>query len=61
MSGVTEVFVLRTPSSSSRGKAGMALTATIYNLDVQLADTDRGVYEALAFKSRSSPQSPTST
>jgi uncharacterized protein YaeQ len=28
----------------------MALTATIYNLDVQLSDTDRGVYESLAFK-----------
>ncbi|HET9013204.1 MAG TPA: YaeQ family protein [Gemmatimonadaceae bacterium] len=28
----------------------MALTATIYNFDVQLADVDRGVYETLAFK-----------
>ena len=28
----------------------MALTATIYNFDVQLADVDRGVYESLAFK-----------
>ena len=27
----------------------MALTATIYNFDVQLADVDRGVYESLAF------------
>jgi uncharacterized protein YaeQ len=33
----------------------MALTATIYNLDVQLADTDRGVYEALAFKIAQQP------
>src|SRR6188472_1351608 len=33
----------------------MALTATIYNLDVQLADTDRGVYEALAFKVAQQP------
>jgi uncharacterized protein YaeQ len=28
----------------------MALTATIYNFDVQLADVDRGVYEALSFR-----------
>ncbi len=28
----------------------MALTATIYNFDVQLADTDRGVYEPLALR-----------
>jgi uncharacterized protein YaeQ len=33
----------------------MALTATIYNLDVQLADTDRGVYETLAFKVAQQP------
>lgn len=28
----------------------MALTATIYNFDVQLADVDRGVYETLALR-----------
>jgi uncharacterized protein YaeQ len=28
----------------------MALTATIYNFDIQLADVDRGVYEPLSFK-----------
>jgi uncharacterized protein YaeQ len=28
----------------------MALTATIYNLDVDLADHDRGVYESLALR-----------
>ncbi|MES2179590.1 MAG: YaeQ family protein [Gemmatimonadota bacterium] len=28
----------------------MALTATIYNFDVQLADVDRNVYESLSFK-----------
>jgi uncharacterized protein YaeQ len=28
----------------------MALTATIYNFEVQLADVDRGVYESLSFK-----------
>ena len=33
----------------------MALTATIYNLDVELADTDRGVYETLAFKVAQQP------
>ena len=33
----------------------MALTATIYNFDVQLADVDRGVYEPLAFKVAQQP------
>ncbi len=33
----------------------MALTATIYNLEVQLANTDRGVYESLAFKVAQQP------
>lgn len=28
----------------------MALTATIYNFDIELADVDRGVYDSLAFK-----------
>jgi uncharacterized protein YaeQ len=28
----------------------VALTATIYNFEVQLADVDRGVYEALSFR-----------
>lgn len=28
----------------------MALTATLYNFDVQLADVDRGVYETLALR-----------
>src|SRR6476660_8362727 len=28
----------------------MALTATVYNFDVQLADVDRGVYEPLSFR-----------
>jgi uncharacterized protein YaeQ len=28
----------------------MALTATIYNFDIQLSDVDRGVYEALALR-----------
>ena len=28
----------------------MALTATVYNFDIQLADVDRGVYEALALR-----------
>jgi len=28
----------------------MALTATIYNVDVELADSDRGVYESLALR-----------
>ena len=33
----------------------MALTATIYNFDVQLADIDRGVYESLSFKAAQQP------
>lgn len=33
----------------------MALTATIYNFDVQLADADRGVYETIAFKLAQQP------
>jgi uncharacterized protein YaeQ len=28
----------------------MALTATIYNLEIQLSDTDRGIYEPLALR-----------
>jgi len=33
----------------------MALTATIYNFDVQLADVDRGVYETISFKAACQP------
>jgi uncharacterized protein YaeQ len=33
----------------------VALTATIYNFDVQLADMDRGVFETLAFKVAQQP------
>ena len=33
----------------------MALTATIYNFDVQLADMDRNVFEALSFKVAQQP------
>lgn len=33
----------------------MALTATIYHFDVQLADVDRGVYETLAFRTARQP------
>ena len=28
----------------------MALTATIYNFDIDLADSDRGVYETIALR-----------
>ena len=28
----------------------MALTATVYTFDIELADTDRGVYETLALR-----------
>jgi uncharacterized protein YaeQ len=33
----------------------MALTATIYNFEVQLADVDRGVYEDLSFRVAQQP------
>jgi uncharacterized protein YaeQ len=33
----------------------VALTATLYHFDVQLADMDRGVYETLAFKAAQQP------
>jgi uncharacterized protein YaeQ len=36
--------------SSKRPSPAMALTATIYNFDVELADTDRHVYESLALR-----------
>jgi uncharacterized protein YaeQ len=32
------------------GSSPVALTATIYNFDVELADNDRGVYESLALR-----------
>ena len=33
----------------------MALTATIYNFDVELADADRGVYETLPIRAALHP------
>lgn len=33
----------------------MALTATVYNFDVQLSDVDRGVYETLSLKAARQP------
>lgn len=33
----------------------MALTATVYNFDVQLSDVDRGVYETLSFRAARQP------
>ncbi|MEO7083319.1 MAG: YaeQ family protein [Gemmatimonadaceae bacterium] len=33
----------------------MALTATIYNFDIQLSDVDRGVYETLSFRAAKQP------
>lgn len=33
----------------------MALTATIYNFDVDLADSDRGIYETLAIRAAQHP------
>ena len=33
----------------------MALTATVYNLDTELADIDRGVYETLAIRMARQP------
>ena len=33
----------------------MALTATIYNFEIQLSDVDRGVYETLSFRAARQP------
>ena len=33
----------------------MALTATVYNFDVQLADVDRGVYESITIRAAQQP------
>jgi uncharacterized protein YaeQ len=33
----------------------VALTATVYNFEVQLADVDRGVYESLSFRAACQP------
>ena len=33
----------------------MALTATVYNFEIELSDVDRGVYESLAFKAAQHP------
>jgi uncharacterized protein YaeQ len=33
----------------------MALQATIYNFDIELADNDRAVYESLGLSSQRSP------
>ena len=33
----------------------MALTATIYNFDIDLADNDRGVYETIALRAAQHP------
>jgi uncharacterized protein YaeQ len=38
------------PAASQRSPASMALTATIYKFDVELADMDRQVYESLALQ-----------
>lgn len=42
--------VLESHRPSVRSFIGMALTATIYNFDVEFADTDRHVYETLALR-----------
>src|SRR5437868_5935233 len=34
---------------------GMALTATIYNIEIDLADHDRGVFESLAMRAARHP------
>src|SRR5678815_3196382 len=44
---VTTVYVAFPPAAISILNSGMAQTATIYNLEIDLADVDRGVYEKL--------------
>ena len=39
----------------------MALTATIHNFEIELADSDRGVYESLALRMAGIRRSPRST
>lgn len=41
--------------SSSHSGDFMALSATVYNFDIQLSDVDRGVYETLALKAAKQP------
>ena len=36
--------------AQARNKSLVALTATIYNVDIDLANADRGVYESLALR-----------
>jgi uncharacterized protein YaeQ len=36
-------------------RSAMALTSTIYNFDIELADSDRGVYETLAIRAALHP------
>jgi uncharacterized protein YaeQ len=43
------------PVSVDHGTLIVALTATIYNFDVQLSDVDRGVYETLSFRAARQP------
>src|SRR5262249_33567977 len=45
------------PERTSREiiRSAMALTSTIYNFDVELADADRGVYETLAVRAALHP------
>jgi uncharacterized protein YaeQ len=47
-------FALRHVANATNFRR-MALTATIYNFDIQFADVDRGVYEALSFKVAQQP------
>ena len=40
----------RRPSQGPRRIAGLALTATIHTVDIDLTDHDRGIYETLALR-----------
>jgi len=42
--------VVRAQARNESNESFVALTATIYNVDIDLADADRGVYESLALR-----------
>ena len=48
--GATRLTRSKIPSRSASSLAPVALTATIYNFAIELADVDRNVYESLALK-----------
>jgi uncharacterized protein YaeQ len=44
------IFVQEKPCTTRQTRCSLALTATIYNLDIDLADSDRHVFETLTLR-----------